>query len=186
MKMYLDYERLTRTDVRAAVYQFLVTVCGNDEEREAVAAYPKFFSLEPGTLFVSIHLSALQRRAEEVRRYCDDGEEVLRSTCEWLGIDFLEYAGTVNDTHGLLRLPPDFPLNRDESYDGLTSEDPWLISAKNKDGEEIEVLVLDVQIVEEKDRGLMNGTHFFLIGVPFGMINTGKAPIDQTDEERFD
>jgi hypothetical protein len=189
MKQYLDYERLLQDDVRASVYHFLVTVFGKDEEREAKAGFPRFFSDEPAVKTVNIHLTALAKRAVEIRHYEDDRREILRLTCEWFGIELLEYAGNAgNDNEKFsseISLPPDFTIARDESYNGLT-DSPWIINnVQGKNGELTHVLVLDIQIVEEKMRPGMGNTTFFLIGIPVEMIDFGDAPNDQTDEERF-
>jgi hypothetical protein len=186
MSKYLDYERLLQDDVSSAMYNFLVTIYGGDEEREAKAGFPKYFSDEPPSESVRIHQTALARRADEIKRYEDDRRDILQFTCEWFGIKLLDYAGNGGKAlKGKISLSPDFEILKPESYDGLT-DSGWIIQdVPDEDEEPTDVLVLDVQIVEPKYQQVNNGVTFYLIGIPVDRVHFGKAPVDQTVEERF-
>lgn len=186
MSKYLDYERLLQDDISAAVYDFIVRVYGSDDERETKAGFPKFFSDEPPEQPVAVHLTALAKRANEIKRYESDRRDVLRFTCEWFGIKLLDYAGCASELVGTISLPPDFKLTRPESYDCLADDSEWIIrDVPDRDGKLIDVLVLDLQIVDVTDRATNGGVTFFLIGIPVDSVDLGIAPIDLADGERF-
>jgi hypothetical protein len=187
MSQYLDYERLLQNDVTAAVYDFLVRVYGQDEEREAKAGFPRFFSDELAEEPVAVHLTALAKRAAEIKRYESDRRDILEFTCKWFGIKLLDYAGVADKQSAeTISLPPDFKLDRPQSYDGLTDDSEWIIKGlPDRDGKPIDVLVLDVLIVDPRNQKANGGVTFYFTGIPADRVRFDTAPVDQTDEERF-
>ena len=166
---YLDYNRLIEcTDVQ--LRRLLVTVCNIDTKRRCRAAFPEFF--DHVALQTTIAWQDLVDRYQAVSESeVSDWDDDLNECFNWFGIKTEQFEYRVD---GITQkdsrlLPADFTLERDDSYDGMTSSDRWLIqipkAVPNKFATHEEYLVLGNTTTGESN------SKFFLWAVPTLDIN---------------
>lgn len=161
---YLDYGRLSQcADVQ--LHRFLVTVCQTDTKRRCQAAFPEFFDNAAGK--IQILWEDLVARYNAVRDPDrEDWESDIHETFNWFGIEvqLFEFREDGVPQKDYRLLPPDFKLERDFKYDGMTRSDRWLIeilkAEPSKFASHDEYLVLGIT-----DTGDTN-PKFFLWAVP--------------------
>lgn len=166
---YLDYNRLTQcTDVQ--LRQFLLTVCHTDTKRRCQAAFPEFFSDTPCQKDIKWQY-LLDRYQAVTQVEFHDSDTDVDETFNWFGlkIEVFEFREDGIPQDGSLLLPPDFILQRDDDYDGMTSHDRYLVKIPKITPKgfttDKEYLVLDVTMTRESN------LKYFLWAVPTFNIN---------------
>lgn len=163
---YLDYARLyDRYNVDEALRHFLLGVCEKDAQRRAYCSFPEFFSEKPN--LIPVDRADLAVRYSFVQTDPDEGwdEHDMDNILGWFNIKMvrLEKREDQVPTRGTLLLPPDFEIERDEDYNGLTSDDPWYVEVMTAEGM-TEFLVIDVLVMCEEE-GIT-----YLTAIPAGMV----------------
>jgi hypothetical protein len=145
---YFDYSRL-HEEVDPALRTFLLSVFDTDTLRRTKVAFPEFFSDEPIEAG-SVNLSdiAIRKRAlleAEEHNGLYGGEDFFRSTLSWFSIPIHQHEQRADReaVPGSHLLPVDFKLERNDEYDGLTSDNPWLVTLPMAGLPEEEHLVIE-------------------------------------------
>ena len=165
---YFDYSRL-HEKVDPALRTFLLSVFDTDTLRRTKVAFPEFFSDERPVVgqILMTDLAIRKRALLEAEDHNDlEYQDFVRSTFSWFGIPIHQYE---QRTDGAARpdwnlLPADFKLEREEGYDGLTSENPWLVELPTTGSVEEEHLVLEILKTGEQNPS------FFLWSIPTSYI----------------
>lgn len=157
MPTYLNCVRLRQAGVDHGLRLFLTTVGDPDVMLRAKTAFPEFFTETPGR----VHKDSLSLRAKSERKNNDgDIEKTIKRTLSWFGLEALYYEGRDDGKEKDIALPSNLFLKHSNDFDGLTSEEPWIIDAPDARGVVCKILVLDVLEISEPN----DPTKFFLIG----------------------
>lgn len=152
---YLDYPRVESAD--PALRNFLVSLSRQDTIRRAKVAFPEYFT-ELKTRD-QISLEDIRRRKVALENdifhnELDDDESLFEVLFSWFGIHCYVFECRVkrSDDSTYLQLPPEFQLERDESYDPLSASfegDFWNVQfLTGPGGTPAEHLVIKIQTVE--------------------------------------
>lgn len=145
---YLLYEKLLPDGVDPSLRSFLITVTEDRFVPRAKIAFPEFFSWnkpEPYPIPRSVYHARVNVLAYS-------GEDVFEAVA-WFGfaaVTFETYHPG-NTEKNTIALDNSFCVERDESYDGLTDENPWWFE---HDGNQYLVLEVTYKDFNPDDQGV--------------------------------
>ena len=140
---HLDYTRLLNCN-DSTLRTFLLSVFNQDTVCRVQVAFPEYFAEIPNK--EPVHIDDVRVRMEALQEYPVEHIDRLCMTFEWFGLELyvFEYRSDDQKQNDIELLPKDFVLERDEGYDGLYSDDPWVVSLSRHDGQSEQHLVLTV------------------------------------------
>jgi hypothetical protein len=134
---YLDYNRTLSSDVDPALIRFLLAIFDEDILRRVRVAFPEYFTYEridvEEVIFQDIVIRFKALKANP--HFEEEGQEMLVATLDPFGLKLYshEYRADGIKHDGYELLPQDFKLERDDEYNGLLTNDPWLVHLVTED-----------------------------------------------------